>query len=107
MVTPADPRALEILKRRDKDLLSERIILNHHERLAVLLWTKFKQLRMFTNEDRDEIYQSARSKLDRLPSPTDMVPFHIPVRDISITECGPLVKLNQCEDVDDRDMWMS
>ncbi|ROI52184.1 hypothetical protein DPX16_3454 [Anabarilius grahami] len=105
-----DPKALEFLKRRVKDLLSERIILDHHEKLAVLLWPKFKQLRMFTNE---EIYQSARSKLDRLPSPTDMVPFRIPVPDITITatECvavaGPSVKLSQWEDVDDRDMWMS
>jgi len=48
-------------------LLAERIVLGHHEKLAVLLWPKFKQLRMFTTEEREEIYESARGELASFP----------------------------------------
>lgn len=48
-------------------LLAERIVLGHHEKLAVLLWPKFKQLRMFTAKEREEIYESARGELASFP----------------------------------------
>lgn len=38
----ADPVPLRILKHRCMGLLAERIVLGHHEKLAVLLWPKFK-----------------------------------------------------------------
>lgn len=44
--------------------MAEQIVLEHHEKLAVLLWPKFKQLRMFTTEEKEEIHQGARRELE-------------------------------------------
>ncbi|MGH0141135.1 UNVERIFIED_CONTAM: hypothetical protein FKN15_072859 [Acipenser sinensis] len=57
--SPSDIRVLEILKK----LIADRIALAHHALLAVLLWPKFKQLWMFNNQEREEIYRRARDKM--------------------------------------------
>ncbi|XP_058623352.1 E3 SUMO-protein ligase ZBED1-like [Onychostoma macrolepis] len=62
-----DPVPLRIMKHRCMGLISERIVLGHHEKLGVLLWPKFKQLRMFTPEEREEIYESTCRELASLP----------------------------------------
>lgn len=98
VVTPADPKALEILKCR--------LVLDHHAKLGVLLWPKFKQLCMFTIVERDKIYQSARSELKSIPRPKESDTD--PPVSITPTECtavvGPSVKFSQWENVDDRDI---
>jgi len=47
--------------------VSERVVLGHHETLGVLLWPRFKQLRMFTLEERDDIYEKARREMATFP----------------------------------------
>lgn len=50
------PAALEELKRRCLKLLGERIELSDHVKLGVMLSPKFKQLRMFTQQEREAVY---------------------------------------------------
>ncbi len=70
----------------------------------IALWSKFKQLHMFTIEERDKIYQSARSELESIPSPKESDTD--PPVSITPTECttvaGPSVKFSQWENVDDQ-----
>ena len=67
----SDTTAMEVLKRRCLQLLDARIQVHDHAKLAVLLSPKFKQLRMFSQQEKEAIYDLARVELSNFPPPEE------------------------------------
>ena len=102
----SDPCGLEVLKRRCLKLLDERIELGDHVKLAVMLSPKFKQLRMFTRQEREAVYNFARVEMSNFPPTEDAAEEEEEVMQTSQASEGtereePLGAFSQWEDVEE------
>ncbi|XP_050992283.1 uncharacterized protein LOC127181551 [Labeo rohita] len=106
-----DPLPLRIMKHRCMGLISERIVLGHHEKLGVLLWPKFKQLWMFTPEEKKEIYESACRELASLPKRAATTEVNAQQNQVEDTEMarsvpppGPVPLFSQWPDIENAEL---
>ncbi|KAI2643796.1 Transposable element Hobo transposase [Labeo rohita] len=79
--------------------------------LIVLLWPKFKQLRMFTPEEKEEIYESARRELASLPKRAATTEVNAQQNQVEYTEMarsvpppGPVPLFSQWADIENAEL---
>ncbi len=100
-----------VLFNRCMGLISEWIVLGHHEKLGVMLWTKFKQLWLFTPEEREEIYESTRREFASLPKRATTTEVNAQQQQEedkemarSIPPPGPVPLFSQWADIEDAEL---
>ena len=98
----SDTTALEVLKRRCLKLLGDRIDLDDHVKLAVMLSPKFKQLRMFSQQEREAVYHFARVEMSNFPPQENAEEEVMEVsQPTDQDEPGPAAPFSQWEDLQD------
>lgn len=61
----SDTPSQAIIRQRHLEWIIKKVHIQPLHKLAIFLWPKFSQLRMFTNAERDDIFQLARRQIAR------------------------------------------
>jgi len=61
----SDTPSQAIIRQRHLEWIIKKVHIQPLHKLAIFLWPKFSQLRMFTNAERDDIFQLAKRQIAR------------------------------------------